>query len=160
MTFRSSSRPAHVMFGAMLVLLPLVGGCASSGAATETATMKRGDRYLITGAELAEAGANNLYDAIAKVRPDFFKPRGNTLAGAGTPSRGDADGMSSSVGTPVGGTQNPVRVYHGDQMLVGADDLRQIPISTVVDVRFIPGPQAGVRYGTNHSGGVILVRTH
>lgn len=161
MTFQKTARVAHalrlMMLGGLLAGVACAG--SSSAAGSGTAAMSRGDRYVITAGELAEAGANNLYDAIAKVRPDFFRPRGNTLTPAGTPTRGDAASTSSTVATPMSGGANPVRVYHGDQMLTGTDDLRQIPISSVVDVRFIPGPQAGVRYGTNHSGGVILVRT-
>ena len=154
--------------GAIAVaLMALAAGCASTApgsGASEVASMQRGDRYLITADEIANAGANNLYDAVAKLRPDFFKPRGNTMSAVASPgssSRGNGPPAesTSSTGVATAGAPVPVRVYHGDQMLMGPDDLRQIPMSSVVEVRFIPGPQAGVRYGTNHAGGVIMVKT-
>lgn len=147
--------------------LAAASACASTpggSAPAETQSMQRGDRYLITADELANAGANNLYEAVVKLRPDFFKPRGNSLSASPAPasaSRGNGPPAerSSAVGTAVNNPALPVRVYHDDTMLLGPEDLRQIPMGSVAEIRFIPGPQAGIRYGTNHGGGVVLVKS-
>jgi hypothetical protein len=141
--------------------MAVLTACASSGATSST---PGGDRYTITAAELANAGADNLYQAIEKLRPDFFRQRGNTMAaGASVSSSSRGNGpppeASSTTANAVAGGALPLKVYQNDTMLMGTEDLRQIPLASVLEVKFVPGPQAGVRYGTNHSGGVILVRT-
>lgn len=164
----SSSRPlASATRAAATLALLAAGACASTPGGTApaaTPNMQRGDRYLITSEEIATAGANNLYDAVAKLRPDFFKPRGNSISASPAPasaSRGNGPPAerSSSVGTAVNNPGVPVRVYLNDTMLMGPEDMRQIPMGNVAEIRFIPGPQAGVRYGTNHAGGVILIKS-
>lgn len=161
---RSSRRPTAFLRVAALSLLVVATACGGGTRSVGSQQgMPRGDRYVITAAEIEASKSNNLYDAVAKLRPDFLRQRGNSLAAVGGSgsSRGEGPGeaATSSKGTAVASAQVPVRVYQNDMRLLGTDDLRQIPMSTVVEVRYIPGPQAGVRYGTDHTGGVILVKT-
>src|SRR5687767_5236965 len=65
------------------VVLALLGSAACApnpSAASPDRSGQRGDRYVITAAELETASANNLFDAITKLRPDYFRQRGNDLA--------------------------------------------------------------------------------
>src|SRR5687768_6725772 len=82
--------PRHVSLGASMFNsvrvrrltavagVAMLAACASSGASRGGSPA--GDRYTITAAELTNAGADNLYQAIEKLRPDFFRQRGNTMA--------------------------------------------------------------------------------
>ena len=147
-----------------LVLLGSAACASNKNSVSPAPSGQRGDRYVITAAELENAGANNLFDAITKLRPDYFRQRGNDL-GAQSPvqsSRGDggaAPTNNSTTGTAIQRTAVPIKVYQNDQLMTGIDDLRQISVGQVLEVRYVPGPQAVVRYGTNHSSGAILVRT-
>lgn len=124
-------------------------------------------RYTLTAAELQAAGANNVYDAIQKLRPEFLRTRGTgTVSAIPTPqSSRPGLGGGGAAPTPPGSAQAiPVqtpalRVYENDVLLESPTELRRIQTVNVIEVRFVPGPEAGVRYGTNHSGGVIFVKT-
>jgi hypothetical protein len=124
-------------------------------------------RYTLTAAELQGAGANNVYDAIQKLRPEFLRTRGTgTVSAIPTPqtSRPGLGGGGAAPVPPNSGQAVPVataalRVYENDVLLESPMELRRIQTVNVIEVRFIPGPEAGVRYGTNHSGGVIFVKT-
>jgi hypothetical protein len=149
---------------AVAVVLLGSAACASNpNSASPAQAGQRGDRYVITAAELETASANDLFDAITKLRPDYFRQRGNDMAAqasvGGSKGNGDAAPVSTSTGTAVQRAAVPIKVYQNDQLLTGIDDLRQISTAQVIEVRYVPGPQAAVRYGTNHSSGAILVRT-
>ena len=141
-----------------------------AGAACATPQPRSGptpQRYVLTAEELRGAGAQTAYDAVMKLRPEFLRTRGtgtishiptpeSNRTGAGT---GAAPAPSSGTGTAVPVQTPPLRIYENDVLLDGPNDLRRIQTINVIEIRFIPGPEAGVRYGTNHSGGVLLVKT-
>lgn len=148
-----------LLAGAVTVL----AACASGQGAVAGTASQRGERYSITPQELGSAGANNLYEAVAKLRPEYLRSRGASTitaqtGGSGSKGSGDPAPLSSSTGTAVTTGSIPVRLYINDQMMASIEDMRQIAVADVVEVKFMPGPQAGVRYGTNHTAGVILVR--
>ena len=142
-----------------------LGACSPPASNTEAAPGPA--RYTLTAAELQGAGANNVYDAIQKLRPEFLRSRGTgTVSSVPTPqtSRPGPGGGVAAI-PPGSGQAVPVasvalRVYENDVLLENPAELRRIQTVNVIDVRFVPGPEAGVRYGTNHSGGVIFVRTN
>ena len=156
-SFRLTAALIRVALLSALAVTTACGGGARSVGAQQG--MTRGDRYVITAAEIESSKSNNLYDAITKLRPDFLRQRTGSVSAVAMPSGGPPAATSSSTGTAISKAQVPVRVYENDTRLSGIEDLRQVPMSTVIEVRFIPGPQAGVRYGTDHTGGVILVKT-
>ena len=57
---------------------------------------------------------------------------------------------------------SPVRalVYLDGSMLGDLRTLRSINMSSVMEIRYMSGADATTRYGMNHSGGVILIKTH
>ncbi|MEP6690947.1 MAG: hypothetical protein ABJD07_07310 [Gemmatimonadaceae bacterium] len=137
LTFRSLlRRTTPVVAG-----LALLTACASASTDTGAAAGTSGSRYLVTATDLSTTSGDNLFEAIYKLRPDFLRGSGGTSYSQGTPSEG----------------RIPVIAYRDGVRLAAIDDLRQIPVQSVAQVKYIPGPQAGVKYGTNHAGGVIEI---
>jgi hypothetical protein len=146
-----------------------IASCASSGSAAgstnatdASAPQARSSRYVLVESDLRAAQADNLYDAILKLRPEFLRGEANQHgyygtpndAGAGPPVPAGTASMSSTSSPPP-----PVMIYRDNLRLGSVDDLRQIPPSVVHEVRYLTGAQAAIRFGTNNSGGAILVTT-
>ncbi|HWL39139.1 MAG TPA: hypothetical protein VNO75_02795 [Gemmatimonadaceae bacterium] len=125
-----------VLIRPVLLLLAAAGiACAppaSSGRAARNAN-------LITQAELTASGHTNLYDAIANLRPAFFRSRG----------RSTFDNTVSDY-PPV---------YQDGQRYGEIETLRSISIEHVKQVRFLSASDATTKYGTNHTAGAIEVVT-
>jgi hypothetical protein len=119
-----------------LVALAFQAACATSSTSLTTTTSARrsGVRQspgLITIVDLTPiADGRDLYSAIGTLRPTFLRPHGGDVSVA-------IDGM-----------------------LVGpVSFLRNIPASTVKEVRLLNGPEATFRFGPRHAGAVIAVTT-
>ena len=92
---------------------------------------------MLTRAELASVSANNAYEAIERLRPQWLQIRG-----------------PSSVTQP-----------EGDWPLVYMDNVRagdvsmlpNIPVDDIGEIRFITGSDATTRWGTGVTGGVIEI---
>ncbi len=136
-----------------------LSACATSGASgtsgTASAAPSRGSRYLITEQDLANSKADNLYDAIQKLRPEFLRGDQNGIVGQTDPT-----------GTPSGGSISlqhdavvPVSVYRNNVRLDGVDDLKHMLPSEVKEVRFLKSTDAQIRLGTDNAAGAILVTT-
>lgn len=150
-----------------LLLVAALTGCAStSGSGTGPAPAAPA-RYTLTAADLQAAGVGsmNVYDAITKIRPEFLRARGtSTMTTIDTPQSGrlgpgTASGTPSGTGSALPVNRSVLRAYLNDALLDSPSDLRNVGAAGVIEIRFVPGPEAGVRYGTNHSAGVIFVRT-
>ncbi|MGH7688088.1 MAG: hypothetical protein ACREN3_00610 [Gemmatimonadaceae bacterium] len=117
----------------------LLAGCASSGAMSGAASTGR-DPNIITQAELANENFSNVYDAIQHLRPEMLRPR---LANS-----------SSSISSSEDYT---VHVYMDNSRLGEIADLRNIPLVTVKEVRYLNPSQAMQRFGSGNPGGVIVL---
>lgn len=117
-------------------LLPFVlllsSACASTGQMTCPASAAPPSSW-IGSDELLQTRGSDLYEALLMSRPRFLQPR---------------DAQHTEPVTYVNG----VRIGE-------VDALRAIMPSEVVEVRFLSGPDATTRYGTDHVGGALLVRT-
>jgi hypothetical protein len=116
-------------------LVAFTAGCASAGGGPGASS---GDPNLLTAAEIssAKAGETNAYDAIQRLRPQFFRTRGRL---------GNEPGGDISVSVD-GGPLNTT------------DALRNIPATTVKEIRYLSANDAAQRYGVRaNSGPVILV---
>jgi hypothetical protein len=115
--------------------LAFQAACATSPSFGTTATLRRSNVRqapgLITIVDLtALADGRDLYSAISTLRPTFLRPHGG----------------EASVAL--------------DGILVGSVNfLRNIPASTVKEVRLLNGPEATFRFGPRHAGAVIAVTT-
>lgn len=106
------------------------------------ATMKQvdeHDRNVITTAEIQSANASTAYDLIAKFRANFLNSRGpNSIL--------------------LKQSKEPT-VYLDDVEYGTIKSLRNIPASTIAEIRFIEGWDAMTKYGSDHVAGVIQIYT-
>jgi hypothetical protein len=125
-------------FSRMLLGCTVVGGllaaCVHQGAQAPT----NGGHDLITAQELEGAGANTLYEAVAKLRPHFLKPR--TVTAYGRPAT------------------SPLMLYVDGEKMESIDDLRHLPLLDVREVRFYEPQLANLKFARyNNAGGAIAV---
>lgn len=120
----------------------VLGGVAACGSARAPATgagTPRGSLYELGLQELAMAGdASDVFVAIERLRPAFFRPRASAVA-----LRGARPQLSVFIN---GSYSGPV------------DVLRTLPVSHVSRVRFVQPAQAMTTVGSQRVGdGVIMV---
>jgi len=109
-------------------------GCATTG--------ERGTRAhpnQITGEEIASIHLSTALDVVQSLRPNWLRERGPV-----------------SIRNRQG---SEVIVYLDGARLGGMDSLRQIRVSSVASMEYLNSSEATFRFGTNHVGGAILVRT-
>jgi hypothetical protein len=87
--------------------------------------------------EIAESTTTNAYELVERIRPNWLR------------GRGSPDLRGSPEPLPV--------IYIEGARQGGVNVLRSIPTASLVRLRFIDAPTATTRYGSGHSGGVILV---
>jgi hypothetical protein len=134
-----STRRTHA--GTMLSMLALLVACAS-------APQEEGEpspiplsvsRVQITAKELQSAGVGTTFDALRRLRPEFFFRRG-----------------TSTFTDPYNGYS----VLYLDGQLQGSLDLlNTIPLTSITSIQYHTGTEAYVRLGKYHPGGAINVRT-
>lgn len=124
----------------MLALVALAISCTLAGcAAATTGQGKRGNSAELTETQLAATNSDNLYDAIAKLRPAWLSNRG---------PKSVTDMTLATVDVFIGGT-----------MVGNTDYLREVRLLDVRSVRFWNAGEAATRFGMGHQRGVIeLVR--
>jgi hypothetical protein len=96
-------------------------------------------RNVITRVEIEQSRANSAWDAVVKLRANFMASRG-------------ANSLLQKV------NKEPT-VYLDDVEYGNLGTLKQIPASTVAEIRFIEGWNAETKYGPGHAAGVIQVFT-
>jgi hypothetical protein len=94
-------------------------------------------RDMLTHEQLAATSSDNLYDAIAKLRPEWLTSRGPTSVSDPTPTQAS--------------------VYMNGSMLGKADYLREMRVLDVSEVRYWEAGRAAARFGMGHPRGVIEV---
>jgi len=124
---KASIRGTITIAGAALVF-----GCASAGTQGGSS---RGSGSSLTVEQLSTVNADNLYDAIVKLRPNWLTSRGPTSVSDPTPSSVD--------------------VFMGNNFLGKADYLQQIRPGDVSEVRYWDPGAAAARFGMGHPRGVI-----
>ena len=130
-----------LVLGAVSVWLTLGPvGCATSRGVT--GTTEEGPAVAVsaaslTGAQVRQTSAENLYDALLELRPQWLRPR-----------------PRSSI--RYGAAAEPVVYLYG--LRYGPSrTMYDMNVGTVRSVQYISPIDATTRYGTDHSGGVILV---
>lgn len=129
------SRNAVLVF----LLFGCMGGCSSMREGT-TGKM-RSD--VLTSEEIATTKAQNAYDAISLKRPFFLKSRG----------------PRSLSSAPVGQTVEYPVVYVDGMYYGEIESLRDMTVDHIKEIDYLDFNAATVRFGTGHSGGIILVLT-
>lgn len=120
-------------------ILALLGAvaCASTGA--QSAGGAGHDFNRITPDEVSASGAQNAYELINKLRPQYLRTRGKTTVLLDTPDRASVFMDGSLFGTP--------------------ESLKTIPTTQIREVQFYPATSAGVKFGSQYSSGVIDIKT-
>jgi hypothetical protein len=120
---------------AFLLLTLATLGCASSSAAP---SQPREDRNKITAQQLARITADNAYDAVRLLQPQWLEDRGaNTFNGP------PATAVVFIDGARVGDLEH----------------LRNVQINSVSEIRYLTSGEASNRYGMGLARGVIEVIT-
>jgi hypothetical protein len=92
---------------------------------------------VISAEEIAAAtDAQDCYQLVKRLRPLWLSPRGGSS-------------MNSRVGE--------IAVYVSGIRQGGPESLRDIPVTGIVEMRFLRGSDATQRFGTGHENGAILV---
>jgi hypothetical protein len=125
---------ASLVLMACATSTPSFNGVPSSGRAAECPPLAPSS-YRVTGAELRGAHVLTLLEAVGRVRPRFLRSH--------SPRKGQS------------------AVVYVDRVRVGpVARLRDVPVMDVVDVVFLGAADATTRFGSDHTGGALLVRTH
>jgi hypothetical protein len=129
-------------------VLSLVAGCASSsgGAGGSSGGSAAGNTpNLLTEQEIKASNAENAYEVIWRLRPSFLRTRG-AMQGSTTPGEAELK--------PV-----EIMVYLDETRLGGTDQLRQIPLMDVSEIRYFSASDATTMWGVGHSAGAIQIRS-
>ena len=129
-----------------LLLLALALGWTPLSAQSQ----QKRDRYLISQEEVSASSAQNAYDLVRNLRPQWLR------------LRGDHTIRTRTVTTPVGGEASVLEtgeiIVYLDGVRYGKhEDLRGLPLGDIGTLRFLDASSATQRFGTGHSHGAILV---
>ena len=129
-------------FGARAAaLLILAAACGSASSSASSVASPFGNRDLITYEEInaQKRPGWSAWDLIAQMRPHFLRSRGASSLRDPTPARA---------------------VVYLDGVLYGKlEVLRSLNIEEIREIQFISSGDATTRFGTDHLGGAILIRT-
>lgn len=120
----------------LVVVAALVLACASG---SHQARGLAHDPNLITADEISRISAMTAYDVVKRLRPHFLVSRGPTSIADPRPT------------TPV--------VYLDGVRFGDVSALVGIEASRIAAIRYISGPEAQQRFGSDNVGGAILVST-
>ena len=137
MMLAATDSHARLRSALLIVLMALASaGCASPGASGGNASESASPRA-VTGEELRQVSARDTYEALKQLRPIWLLPRGRSSL------------VYYLAGRPV--------VYLSGVPYGAVSSLRGIEVNDVRQIDFMNAIDAGIRYGTGHSGGIILV---
>ncbi len=117
----------------------LLQACAGSHTAGPGDAAAHPDRNLITAEELAASQANNVLEAVSRLRPHFVRPISDTRY--------------------AGRMIYPDVIMDGMDFRDGVPGLRGVPLDGVRAIRYYSVYDARVRFGIEHRAGVISIVT-
>lgn len=141
-------------FFGMALGLTLPGG---PGLGRSPSREARRDRTVIRLRELREAQAENVYELIRSLRPEWLRTRG-TASMRETP-RGRSTGRSPRDVEITQPGISTLKVYLDDSHLGGLDVLRELQPGSVGEIRFLDTAEATMKWGAGHLHGAIHVIT-
>ena len=122
----------HVVVGIGIVFLAGCSGATPRGGSTSPQV----NQSLISASELKDSVYFNLYDLIQARRPRWFQARFLS-----------------------GGVRATPEVFIDNRAVGGLDALRDIPLASVLEVRYYEPSAAAATFGPEHTNGVIRVRS-
>jgi hypothetical protein len=144
------------------------------------AAPRRSNSSVLTAAEIATlTGVTNAYDAVQSLRPSFLRTRGSAarppgMVGAGAEGQasgrrpgqvqgsqpGASGGRGDEAPSVVRAPEDPGIVVYIDRQRYGSvQTLREIPIATVDEIRFLNVGEANSLFGMGHPHGAIQIVT-
>jgi hypothetical protein len=155
---------------------------ATAAAQAATTAPRRPNAFVLTAAEIATVpGIANAHDAVQTLRPNFLRTRGSaarpaTLIGVGAEgqatgrrpgrppgSQGGADPGAPGDNTPSAtnrAAEDPGILVYIDRQRYGAlQTLREIPVATIEEIRYLNVGEANSLFGMGHPHGVIQIVT-
>ena len=114
-------------------------GTACAAASPTTRPVRSASREVITAAEIVSSRVQDVYQAVAQLRPEFLRRRSLSMA---QPYR-----------------MSEVLVFLDDLEFGTAESMRNIPLARVRQIRYLTPSEASLRWGGQHPGGVIHVTT-
>lgn len=123
---------------------PAVATAAADSAAQGT-TRRRGDVISREEIAAAQGRAQNALEVIQGLRPQMLRPRVGTTSSMSGGAGSDASGMVSLV------------VYLENQRMGDVQQLVNVTIDQLREIRYISPADATTLWGTGHAGGVIQV---
>jgi len=122
----------------LLATTTLLAGCSSATSANGApGTTTRSSQNQLSREDLSSANADNLYDAVAKLRPSWLSSHGVTSVTDATPTEVD--------------------VYMDGNFLGKSDYLKQVRTNDIVSVTYWDSGRASARFGMGHPRGVIEI---
>lgn len=129
--------------------LSFVALVAAIALATPLEAQKRGDRNLITKAEIEEASGsiNHALDAVQRLRPVWLKP---------SMGRMTTSNMSGELGAQ--GSTEPI-AYIDEKRQPNVDVLRTVAARELKEIKYLDQNRAVQMLGPGHEAGAIMVYT-
>ena len=119
-----------------IVFAATLAACASAGPARQPTPSTSN---VISRAELEAEGSANVYDVIARLRPNFLRSRGPTSV------------MNASARTVAA-------VFVDDIEYGDLESLRRFPAMRIAEIRYYSGPEATTKFGSVFGAGVIALK--
>lgn len=101
---------------------------------------RMGDPDLILREEIDESTAQNVYDLVQRVRPQWLRTRGLTT-------------LRQAAG------EEDIVIYMDNARLGYRDALRRVPLAGIAYMEFFSASRATQRWGSGHIHGAILIST-
>ncbi len=133
------------------IVTATLGVIALGAVSSAPAAAQKGDRTRLMPEEIAtKPEIKNVYDAIKTFRPAFFRVR----------ARGDnADNTSTSGYGASSGRPEP-SLFIDETRFERLDDLRNIPVGELTEVKLLSESETNVRFGPGHPYGALMVTTN
>lgn len=120
-------------------LIPLLALALAGCAGRAPAGAPPASRDAVLADELRGLELGNLYETLEKLRPEWLRSRGQR--------------------SPTNRESELPLVYLDNSRYGELQSLRNLRAGEVTEIHWLSGPVATYRFGTGHSGGVILVLT-
>ena len=132
-----------------LVALPMfLGSCAAGGAGASS----NRDPDLLTLEDLAPHAAMDTYSVIRRLKGSWLRTRST-----GTMTNTSTGQLNSNLGS---NDESQIKIYiDGSLRVAGVEDLKDLPVAEVMEIRHLNARDATMQYGTDHGAGAILVTT-
>lgn len=119
----------------LLLIVTLVGCSATS---TKASSEPRASRDVITREQIESLNVTDAWDVVQRLRSEYLRSRGQTSINRGP---------------------DLAVVYIDGVRRGGPDALRGFRATEIQEIRFVTGTDATTRYGTDHGGGAIEIKT-